>query len=55
MLKSVRSTGKATLSEDVPFFFDRDLPREEVLVRSAYGPLLAADGRRTIDRSSPRA
>ena len=45
MLDGVRRTGAATWSDDVMFFFERGLPREEVHVRFTYGPLLAADGR----------
>ena len=45
MLEGVRRTGAATWSDDFLFFFERDLPREEVHVRFTYGPILAADGR----------
>jgi PAS fold len=45
MLEDVRRTGAATWSDDFLFFFERDLPREEVHVRFTYGPILAADGR----------
>ena len=45
MLEGVRRTGAATWSDDFLFFFERELPREEVHVRFTYGPILAADGR----------
>jgi PAS domain S-box-containing protein len=45
MLEGVRTTGKATWSEDIACCFDRDLPQEEVFVRFSCGPLLAEDGR----------
>jgi PAS domain S-box-containing protein len=45
MLDGVSRTGKATWSDDLQFFFDRDLPREEVYVTFTYGPILAPDGR----------
>ena len=45
MLEGVRRTGAATWSGDLQFFFERDLPREEVHVRFTYGPILASDGR----------
>ena len=48
MLEGVRETGQATWTQDVAFFFERKLPREEVYVRFTYGPLLAEDGR-TVD------
>lgn len=44
MLESVYRTGDATWSYDSEYFFDRDLPREEVYVTFTYGPILAADG-----------
>ena len=48
MLAGVRATGSATWSDDFPFLFAREVPREEVYVRFTYGPILAADGR-TVD------
>jgi len=45
MLDEVYTTGKATWSDDVQFFFARKLPREEVYVTFTYGPILSADGR----------
>ncbi|MBY0522053.1 MAG: sensor histidine kinase, partial [Gemmataceae bacterium] len=48
MLEGVRETGRATGSDDIPFHFDRAVPREEVYARCTYGPILAADGR-TVD------
>jgi diguanylate cyclase (GGDEF)-like protein/PAS domain S-box-containing protein len=44
MLEDVRATGKSTWSEDMALFFARNLPQEEVYVKFAYGPILAADG-----------
>ncbi|MBB3259381.1 signal transduction histidine kinase/DNA-binding response OmpR family regulator [Paraburkholderia bannensis] len=45
MLEGVTRKGKAVWSNDGQYFFDRDLPREEVYVTFTYGPILAADGR----------
>ncbi|NIE62882.1 response regulator [Burkholderia sp. Ax-1719] len=45
MLEGVTRKGKAVWSDDGQYFFDRDLPREEVYVTFTYGPILAADGR----------
>ncbi|HEV3427492.1 MAG TPA: ATP-binding protein [Paraburkholderia sp.] len=45
MLEGVMRKGKAVWSDDGQYFFDRDLPREEVYVTFTYGPILAADGR----------
>ncbi|WP_241023116.1 ATP-binding protein [Paraburkholderia sp. Ac-20340] len=44
MLEGVTRKGKAIWSDDGQYFFDRDLPREEVYVTFTYGPILAADG-----------
>lgn len=44
MLEQVVATGEATSSEELEFFFDRKVPREEVLVSFSYNPILAADG-----------
>ncbi|HVK86931.1 MAG TPA: ATP-binding protein [Kofleriaceae bacterium] len=44
MLASVRETGSATWSEDLPLYFARRLPSEEVYARFTYGPILAPDG-----------
>lgn len=44
MLEGVYQSGQATWSHDAQYFFDRDLPREEVYVTFTYGPILAADG-----------
>ncbi len=44
MFKSVFETGQATWSEDLNFFFARELPEEEVYVTFTYGPILAEDG-----------
>src|SRR4051794_26715848 len=45
MLEGVRSTGQAIWSGDFPFFFGRQLPREEVYVRFGFSPILGEDGR----------
>ena len=45
MLESMQTTGKATWSEDVLFFFERNLTREEVYVTFTFGPILALDSR----------
>ena len=44
MLEGVMRTGEATWSTDARYFFDRDLPQEEVFVTFTYGPILADDG-----------
>ena len=44
-LETVRATGQGALSEALPFFAARTLPREEVYIRSTYDPILANDGR----------
>lgn len=48
VLERVRTTGEGAAFEDLPFYFSRRLPREEVFVRFSHGPILAADGR-TVD------
>ena len=40
----VLRTGQATWSTDARYFFDRELPQEEVFVTFTYGPILADDG-----------
>jgi signal transduction histidine kinase len=45
MLESVRKTGKATWSEDVLMFFDRELPKEEVYVTFSFSPVFGEDGK----------
>ncbi|WP_321877416.1 hybrid sensor histidine kinase/response regulator [Paraburkholderia bannensis] len=44
MLEGVTSKGQAAWSDDGQYFFERDLPREEVYLTCTYGPILAADG-----------
>ncbi|WP_223275326.1 ATP-binding protein [Delftia tsuruhatensis] len=44
MLEGVLRTGQATWSTDARYFFDRELPQEEVFVTFTYGPILADDG-----------
>ncbi|HVE41516.1 MAG TPA: ATP-binding protein [Planctomycetota bacterium] len=44
MLQSVRDTGKATWSEDILMFFDRELPKEEVYVTFSFSPVLGESG-----------
>lgn len=44
MLEGVYRTGQATWSTDARYFFDRELPQEEVYVTFTYGPILADDG-----------
>jgi len=45
MLQSVRDTGKATWSEDILMFFDRELPKEEVYVTFSFSPVLGESGK----------
>jgi signal transduction histidine kinase len=40
MIERVFATGEASWSEDIPMFFDRALPKEEVYVTFSFSPIL---------------
>lgn len=44
MIEDVLSTGKASWSEDILMFFDRELPKEEVYVTFSFSPVLGEGG-----------
>jgi signal transduction histidine kinase/two-component SAPR family response regulator len=45
MLDEVFETGKSTWLENVLFFFDREISREEVYVTLSYSPILGSNGK----------
>jgi hypothetical protein len=44
MIENIFSTGEAGCYEDIPGFFDRDLPREQVFVNFSFSPVIGSTG-----------